>query len=90
MNALTFGIAAVWVLRMKVRSEPSDVTGGGQAGPHLTMLVYGLGIPALCLLTLPRLVKADRLAAATAASVAPRVAILQRLEEDAATARKHR
>lgn len=50
------------------------------AGLHLTMLVYGLGIPALCLLALPRLVKADRLAAATAASVAPRVAILERLD----------
>lgn len=50
------------------------------AGLHVTMLVYGLGIPALCLLALPRLVRADRLAAATAAAAAPRVAILERLD----------
>ena len=50
------------------------------AGLHLTMLVYGAGIPALCLLLLPTLVKADRVAAASAASVAARVAILEPLD----------
>lgn len=50
------------------------------AGLHLTMLVYGLGVPALCLLALPRLAKADQRAAATARSAAPRVAILERLD----------
>jgi CRP-like cAMP-binding protein len=49
------------------------------AGLHLTMLVYGVGIPALCLLLLPVLLKADRVAAASAASVAARVAILEPL-----------
>lgn len=49
------------------------------AGLHLTMLVYGAGIPALCLLLLPVLVRADRVAAASAASVAARVAILEPL-----------
>jgi MFS family permease len=49
------------------------------AGLHLTMLVYGVGIPVLCLLLLPVLVKADRVAGASAASVAARVAILEPL-----------
>lgn len=49
------------------------------AGLHLTMLVYGAGIPALCLLLLPVLVKADRVAAVSAGSVAARVAILEPL-----------
>jgi CRP-like cAMP-binding protein/predicted MFS family arabinose efflux permease len=49
------------------------------AGLHLTMLVYGAGIPALCLLLLPVLVKADRVAAASAASVAARVSVLEPL-----------
>ncbi len=51
-----------------------------RAGLHLTMLVYGAGIPALCLLALPRLVKADRVAAVRAAEIAPRVALLERLD----------
>lgn len=51
-----------------------------RAGLHVTMLVYGAGIPVLCLLALPRLVKADRVAAAQAAAIAPRVAILERLD----------
>ncbi len=51
-----------------------------QAGLHLTMLVYGAGIPALCLLALPRLVKADRVAAARAIAIGPRVALLERLD----------
>jgi len=51
-----------------------------RAGLHATMLVYGAGIPALCLLTLPRLVRADRVAAQRAAAIAPRVVILERLD----------
>ncbi|HXZ64663.1 MAG TPA: MFS transporter [Streptosporangiaceae bacterium] len=51
-----------------------------RAGLHLTMLVYGAGIPALCLLALPRLIRADRIAAVRAATLAPRVAILERLD----------
>ena len=49
-------------------------------GLHPAMLVYGVGIPALCLLALPRLVKADRVASVQAAAMAPRVAILERLD----------
>lgn len=49
------------------------------AGLHLTMFVFGVGVPALCLLLLPVLLKADRVAAASAASVAARVAILEPL-----------
>lgn len=48
-------------------------------GLHQTMLIYGAVVPALCLLTLPWLLAADRRAAAVAAAVAPRVAILERL-----------
>jgi CRP-like cAMP-binding protein/predicted MFS family arabinose efflux permease len=51
-----------------------------RAGLHATMIVYGAGIPALCLLTVPALLRADRVAAAKAARVAPRVAILERLD----------
>jgi MFS family permease len=51
-----------------------------RAGLHLTMLVYGVGIPVLCLLALPRLVRADRVAAVRAAAIAPRVALLERLD----------
>ena len=51
-----------------------------RAGLHLTMVVYGVGIPALCLLALPSLLRADRVAAAKAGLVAPRVAILERLD----------
>lgn len=50
------------------------------AGLHLTMLVYGAGLPALCLLALPRLVTADRVAAVRVAAIVPRVAILERLD----------
>jgi CRP-like cAMP-binding protein len=50
------------------------------AGLHLTMIIFGAGIPVLCLLGVPTLVRADRAAAASAAAVAPRVAILQRLD----------
>lgn len=49
-------------------------------GLHFTMLVYGLGVPALCLLTLPRLASLDRITAARAAQLAPRIAILERLD----------
>lgn len=51
-----------------------------RVGLHPTMIVYGAGIPALCLLTLPSLVRADRIAAAKAAQIAPRVALLERLD----------
>jgi CRP-like cAMP-binding protein/predicted MFS family arabinose efflux permease len=58
-----------------------------QAGLHTTLLVYGLGIPALCLLPLPRLLAMDRVAATQAAVLAPRVAILERLDLFAAASR---
>jgi MFS family permease len=51
-----------------------------RTGLHPTMLVYGAGIPALCLLALPALLRGDRIAAAKAALIAPRVAILERLD----------
>jgi len=57
------------------------------AGLHATLLIYGIGIPALCLLTLPRLLSMDRLAVATTALLAPRVAILERLDLFAAASR---
>jgi predicted MFS family arabinose efflux permease len=56
-------------------------------GLHTTMLIYGLGIPALCVLTIPRLLAMDRVAAAQAAVLAPRVAILERLDLFAAASR---
>ncbi len=58
-----------------------------QSGLHTTLLAYGLGIPALCLLALPRLIAMDRVAALTAARLAPRVAILERLDLFAAASR---
>jgi CRP-like cAMP-binding protein/predicted MFS family arabinose efflux permease len=51
-----------------------------RAGLHTTLLVYGLGVPALCLLALPRLLALDRVAAARVALLAPRVAILEQLD----------
>jgi CRP-like cAMP-binding protein len=51
-----------------------------RGGLHVTMAAYGIGIPALCLLTLPFLLRADRIAAAAAAAIAPRVAILERMD----------
>lgn len=51
-----------------------------RVGLHPTLLVIGLGIPALCLLVLPRLLAQDRVAAARALRLAPRVAILERLD----------
>lgn len=59
----------------------------GKTGLHATLLIYGLGIPALCLLTLPRLLAMDRVAAAAAAKLAPRIAILERLDLFAAASR---
>jgi MFS family permease len=50
------------------------------AGLHVALLVFGAGVPALCLLALPRLLRADRVAARHAVTVAPRVAILERLD----------
>ena len=57
------------------------------SGLHTTMLIYGLGIPGLCLLALPRLVSLDRVTAAAAAALAPRIAILERLDLFAAASR---
>ena len=57
------------------------------AGLDTALLVYGLGIPALCLITLPRLLSMDRVAAAASAALAPRVAILERLDLFAAASR---
>jgi CRP-like cAMP-binding protein/predicted MFS family arabinose efflux permease len=50
------------------------------AGLHVALLVFGAGVPALCLLALPRLLQADRVAAVGAVAVAPRVAILEHLD----------
>lgn len=57
------------------------------AGLHSALLAYGLGIPALCLLALPRLVSLDRVAAARAIALAPRVSILERMDLFAAASR---
>ncbi|HET6914555.1 MAG TPA: MFS transporter [Acidimicrobiales bacterium] len=57
------------------------------AGLHTTLLAYGIGIPALCLLALPRLVSLDRVAAARAVALAPRVSILERMDLFAAASR---
>jgi CRP-like cAMP-binding protein len=57
------------------------------AGLHPTLLAYGLGVPALCLLALPKLVSLDRVAAARAVALAPRVAILERMDLFAAASR---
>src|SRR5262249_33119541 len=58
-----------------------------RAGLHTTMLVYGLILPALCLLALPRLLALDPAAAERAIDIAPRVAILERLDLFAAASR---
>lgn len=50
------------------------------SGLHTTLLVYAFGVPALCFLALPRLLALDRVAAARAEVLAPRVAILERLD----------
>ena len=57
------------------------------AGLHPTLLAYGIGIPALCFLALPRLVSLDRVAAARAVALAPRVSILERMDLFAAASR---
>ena len=57
------------------------------AGLHTTMLVYGLGVPALCFLALPRLAALDRVASERAAALAPRIAILERMDLFAAASR---
>jgi len=56
-------------------------------GLHETLLAYGIGIPALCLLALPRLLSLDRVAAARAVALAPRVSILERMDLFAAASR---
>lgn len=57
------------------------------AGLHTTLLVFGFGVPALCLLALPRLLALDRVAAQRVALLAPRVAILERLDLFSAASR---
>ena len=57
------------------------------AGLHTTMLIFGLGLPALCLLTLPQLSALDRVASERAAVLAPRIAILERMDLFAAASR---
>ncbi|HVA73092.1 MAG TPA: MFS transporter [Acidimicrobiales bacterium] len=57
------------------------------AGLHTTLIVYGVGVPALCMLALPRLVALDRVAGARAVLLAPRVAILERMDLFAAASR---
>ena len=58
-----------------------------RTGLHTTLLAYGLGIPAICLLALPRLVALDRVSAARAVTLAPRIAILERMDLFAAASR---
>ena len=50
-----------------------------RAGLREALLLYGLGIPLLSLATIPWLVRMDRAAAVTAATLAPRVALLEAL-----------
>jgi CRP-like cAMP-binding protein/predicted MFS family arabinose efflux permease len=57
------------------------------AGLHTTMLVYGLLVPALCMLSLTRLSALDRAAVQRAAAIAPRISILERLDLFAAASR---
>jgi predicted MFS family arabinose efflux permease len=57
------------------------------AGLHTEILVFALGVPALCLLGLPRMVAFDRVGAAAAAQIASRVALLERLDLFAAASR---
>ena len=58
-----------------------------RAGLHTALLAYGIGVPALCLLALPRLVSLDRVASARAIALAPRVSILERMDLFAAASR---
>lgn len=58
-----------------------------RAGLHTTLIAYGVGVPALCMLALPRLISLDRVAAARAVVLAPRVAILERMDLFAAASR---
>lgn len=58
-----------------------------RAGLHTTLIAYGVGVPVLCMLALPRLVSLDRLAAHRAVLLAPRVAILERMDLFAAASR---
>lgn len=58
-----------------------------RAGLHTALLTYGIGVPALCLLALPRLVSLDRVASARAVALAPRVSILERMDLFAAASR---
>lgn len=49
-------------------------------GLHPTLLIIGFGVPGICLLALPRLLALDRVAAVRAHVLAPRVAILERMD----------
>ncbi len=51
-----------------------------RAGLHPALLVFGLGVPLVCLLGLPALRRNDDAIAAGAAILAPRVATLERLD----------
>lgn len=58
-----------------------------RAGLHTTLIAYGVGVPALCLVALPRLLSLDRVAAARALVLAPRVALFERMGLFAAASR---
>ncbi|MGH9115160.1 MAG: MFS transporter [Acidimicrobiales bacterium] len=58
-----------------------------RAGLHPALIIFGIGVPALCLLGLPALVGNDRKAAARIALLAPRVAMLEGLDLFANAAR---
>lgn len=58
-----------------------------RAGLHVALLVYSFGVPALCLVALPRLRRLDRVAAGQAALLAPRVTLFQGLDLFAAASR---
>lgn len=58
-----------------------------RAGLHSTMLLLGAGTPLLCTLSLPILLRLDRATAAQADALAPRVAILERLDLFSAASR---
>ncbi|MGH9055285.1 MAG: MFS transporter [Acidimicrobiales bacterium] len=51
-----------------------------RAGLHPALLIFGVGVPVLCLLGLPALIGNDRRAATRIALLAPRVAMLERLD----------
>ncbi len=58
-----------------------------RAGLDTALVVYGLGVPALCLVALPRLLSLDRVSAQRAVALAPRVAIIEQLNLFASASR---